>query len=76
MHKCCSARRGQTLYMQRLATWKEAGMLEEMIMAYEKALEAGKKATMLSIERKLRMLGMDKASLMVIVRERRKERGE
>lgn len=47
-------------------------MLEEYIRQYEAALAAGDKKTMKRIEKDLSVLGMDLATLSVLVRERRK----
>ena len=48
-------------------------MLEEYIRQYEEAVKAGNKAIMKRIERELESLGMDRATLLVLVNERRKE---
>ena len=48
-------------------------MLEEYIRQYEEAVEAGDRAAMKRIERELGILGMDRATLLVLVNERRKE---
>lgn len=48
-------------------------MLEEFIRAYEEAEREGKKSVMMKIERQLQSIGMDRASLLAIVEERKKE---
>ena len=48
-------------------------MLEEYIRQYEVAVPAGNKAVTKRIERELESLGMDRATLLVLVKERRKE---
>ena len=50
-------------------------MLEEYIRQYEVAVTAGNKAVTKRIERELESLGtgMDRATLLVLVKERRKE---
>nr|WP_303038329.1 hypothetical protein [Enterocloster clostridioformis] len=48
-------------------------MLEEYIRQYEEAVTAGNKVVMKRIERELESLGMDQATLLVLVKERRKE---
>lgn len=50
-------------------------MLEELIEAYEDALARSDAKKMYEVERMLAHVGMDRASLLTIVRERRKERG-
>ena len=52
---------------------KEDEMLEEYIRQYEEAVAAGDRAAMKRIERELGILGMDRATLLVLVNERRKE---
>ena len=47
-------------------------MLEEYIRQYEEAVTAGNKAVTKRIERELESLGMDRATLLVLVKERRK----
>ena len=48
-------------------------MLEDYIRQYDEAEKAGNKAAMKRIERDLGILGMDLATLRVLVKERRKE---
>ncbi len=48
-------------------------MLEEYIRKYEEAVTAGNKAVTKRIERELESLGMDRATLLILVKERRKE---
>ena len=48
-------------------------MLEEYIRQYEAALAVGDKKAMKRIEEDLSILGMDLATLNILVRERRKE---
>ena len=48
-------------------------MLEEYIRQYEEAVAAGDRAAMKRIERELGILGMDRATLLVLVNERRNE---
>ena len=48
-------------------------MLEYYIRQYEEAEKVGNKAAMKRIERELGMLGMDRATLLVLLKERRKE---
>lgn len=48
-------------------------MLEEYIRQYEDAVAAGDKVTVKRIERELGSLGMDRATLLVLIKERRKE---
>ena len=48
-------------------------MLEEYIRQYEESVAAGDRAAMKRIERELGILGMDRATLLVLVNERRKE---
>ena len=48
-------------------------MLEDYIRQYEEAVSSGNKAAMKRIERELGSLGMDRATLLVLVKERRKE---
>lgn len=48
-------------------------MLEEYIRQYEEAVTAGNNAVTKRIERELESLGMDRATLLVLVKERRKE---
>ncbi len=48
-------------------------MLEDYIRQYEEAVAAEDKATVKRIERELGSLGMDRATLLVLVKDRRKE---
>lgn len=48
-------------------------MLEDYIRQYEEAVAAGNKNVMKRIERELGSLGMDRATLLVLVKERKKE---
>lgn len=48
-------------------------MLEDYIRQNEEAVEAGNKVAMKKIERELGILGMDPATLRVLVKERKKE---
>lgn len=48
-------------------------MLEDYIRQYEEAAASGNKSIMKRIEKDLEKLGMDRATLLVLVKERRKE---
>ena len=49
-------------------------MLEEYIRQYEEAVAAGNKAAAEQIERELAGLGMDRATLLILVKERQTAR--
>lgn len=52
--------------------WRDEGA-GEYIRQYEEAVTAGNRAVAKRIEKELESLGMDRATLWVLVKERRKE---